>query len=1200
MPVMNAEGTDDARLTAVREHLERKALVEFLPRQRWFARKARTISSLRIVDETRLGELAAGLVLFLVETTYREGGADTYFVPLVVCGPTSVATASNDPRVRVVSRFDHADGTITLFDGLSVPEAGRALLTAMEQGSTLPTREGRIRTSTTSAYPAARGPASQSLQVIPIIVEQSNSAVVFGDRLILKVFRRVEPGVNPDLEIGRFLTERTSFEHVPVTAGAFEYDRAGSEPATLAILQGLVKHEGSGWDFALRQLRAYFARVRDRTDQEAPTATESCSIFELAREPIPNSASVVMADDLAAARLLGTRTAELHLALASDSVDPNFAPEPLQFEDFATLRDDIREQSREVQEGLRRRLQDFGPDVQPAAQRALDEAGRLLVSLGHDSEHVPNACKIRCHGDYHLGQVLRTRVDFVILDFEGEPARPIAKRREKQSPIKDVVGMLRSFDYAAFAAVFEATRDRPSDIPRLMPWARAWQTWTSVEFLKSYRETVGESPILPRESTDLSAIFRHFTLDKTLYELSYEINNRPDWVRIPLQGILTLIDESMRERSTSASSVAPSAGTRTQNVSSPWLSDFDLHLLTEGTHLRSYEKLGAHVTECDGARGVKFAVWAPNARSVAVTGDFNGWNANADLMTPRWPLGVWEQFIPGIGPGTRYKYAITSQVDGYEIDKADPYGFAAEVRPQTASIVADLSTYAWGDGQWMHGRAQANSLGAPVSIYEVHLGSWMRVPEEGNRWLTYKELAQKLAVYVKHVGFTHVEFLPLAEHPFDGSWGYQPVGYYAPTSRYGTPADFMELVDVLHQNGIGVILDWVPAHFPDDAHGLSYFDGTHLYEHADPRQGKHKDWNTFIFNFGRPQVANFLISNALFWLDKYHIDGLRVDAVASMLYLDYSRREGEWIPNQFGGRENLEAIALLRRVNETVHAEFPGALTIAEESTAWPMVTRPTTVGGLGFDLKWDMGWMHDTLAYFAIDPIERKLQHDKLTFRGLYAFTENFVLPLSHDEVVYGKRSLVGKMPGDAWQKFASVRLLLGWMFAQPGKKLLFMGDELGQWREWNHDVSLDWHLLHEPLHEGLQRWVRDLNTLYRGEPALHQLDCHPAGFTWADCNDREQSVVSLFRKGRDAQPVVLFVANFTPVPRHNYRVGVPFAGFWEEILNGDAEIYRGSGQGNIGGAKTTPVHWHGHPQSVNLVLPPLAAIALRFRATS
>jgi 1,4-alpha-glucan branching enzyme len=627
------------------------------------------------------------------------------------------------------------------------------------------------------------------------------------------------------------------------------------------------------------------------------------------------------------------------------------------------------------------------------------------------------------------------------------------------------------------------------------------------------------------------------------------------------------------------------------------LTDFDLHLWAEGTHTRAYDKLGAHVVSDDGVnKGTQFAVWAPNAKAVSVIGDFNGWSAAADPMSPR-GAGVWERFVPGVGPGSLYKYAITSEVECYRVNKADPYGFAAELTPRTASKVWDIEGYAWGDQAWLDRRKGAQSLGAPISIYEVHLGSWMRVREQNDRPLTYRELAPRLADHATAMGFTHVELLPVAEHPFDGSWGYQSVGYFAPTSRFGTPHDFMYLIDTLHQRGLGVILDWVPAHFPKDEHGLGFFDGTHLYEDPDPRRGLHQDWDTYIFNFGRPGVANFLISNALFWLDKYHVDGLRVDAVASMLHLDYSRKSGEWVPNQFGGRENLEAITLLRRFNERVHADFPDALTFAEDSTAWPMVSRPTNMGGLGFDYKWDLGWMHDTLSFMSQDPIERKNHHNLLTFRMLYAFSENYVLPLSHDEVVYGKRSLLNKMPGDAWQKFANLRLLFGYMFAQPGKKLMFMGDEFGQFNEWNHDASLDWHLLDEPLHQGLKRWVRDLNTVYRGEPPFHELDCHPDGFAWVDCNDVAQSVLSLLRKGHSSDDQILIVCNFTPIPRHNYRVGAPRPGLWEEILNSDAPMYGGSGQGNIGGAETTPVAWHGHPQSLNLTLPPLAMVAFRKR---
>ncbi len=624
------------------------------------------------------------------------------------------------------------------------------------------------------------------------------------------------------------------------------------------------------------------------------------------------------------------------------------------------------------------------------------------------------------------------------------------------------------------------------------------------------------------------------------------------------------------------------------------LTDQDFYLFNEGSHYRIYEKIGAHLTQFDGVKGTVFSVWAPNARRVSVIGSFNGWNPQSHQLQPRGSSGIWEGFIPGVEKGTVYKFHVASQHHGHRADKADPIAFHAEKPPRTASIVWDLD-YAWNDADWLQTRTKANSLHAPMSIYEVHLGSWMRVAEEHHRPLTYREIAPRLAEYVNRIGFTHVELLPVMEHPFYGSWGYQTTGYFAPTARYGTPQDFMYLVDVLHQHGIGVILDWVPSHFPSDGHGLAYFDGTHLFEHSDSRQGFHPDWKTHIFNYGRTEVRSFLMSSAMFWLDKYHVDGLRVDAVASMLYLDYSRKPGEWIPNQYGGRENLEAIDFLRRFNLEAYKEHPEIQTFAEESTAYPMVSRPVHLGGLGFGLKWDMGWMHDTLEYFHQDPIHRQYHHNKLTFRMLYSFQENFVLPLSHDEVVHGKGSLIGKMPGDEWQRFANLRLLFGYMFAQPGKKLLFMGGEFGQYSEWSHDRSLDWHLLDYPLHRGITSWLEQLNRFYRQESALHFFDNEPQGFEWVDCNDAPASIVSLLRKGRSENDTVLVVCNFTPVPRLGYRVGVPQGGYWRELLNSDATVYGGSGMGNMGGAEARPEPVHGRPYSLRLTLPPLGALFLK-----
>jgi 1,4-alpha-glucan branching enzyme len=624
------------------------------------------------------------------------------------------------------------------------------------------------------------------------------------------------------------------------------------------------------------------------------------------------------------------------------------------------------------------------------------------------------------------------------------------------------------------------------------------------------------------------------------------------------------------------------------------LGDHDLHLFNEGTHTRLYEKLGAHPgADASGKEGVHFTVWAPNAERVSVVGDWNGWDGTTNPMRAVGQSGLWHTFVPGIRRGALYKYRIRSRERGYAVDKADPFAFRSEVPPATGSVVWDLE-YRWGDGAWMKDRAARNALAAPMSIYEVHLGSWRR--GEGGRILGYREIAPLLAEYVKELGFTHVEFLPVMEHPFYGSWGYQCTGFFAPTSRYGSPQDFMFLVDHLHQNGIGVILDWVPSHFPSDEHGLVYFDGTHLYEHADPRQGFHPDWGSLIFNYGRHEVRSFLLSSAFFWLDRFHADGLRVDAVASMLYLDYSRKEGKWIPNRHGGRENLEAISFLRQMNEMIYADFPDVQTMAEESTSWPMVSRPVHLGGLGFGLKWDMGWMHDTLSFMGHDPIHRKWHHRNLSFRMLYAWHENFVLPLSHDEVVHMKGSLLGRMPGDAWRKFANLRLLLAYQFAQPGKKLLFMGGEFGQGPEWNHDTGLEWHQLGIAQHQGVRRWTADLAGAYRREACLHQFDCRPEGFEWIDADDAENSVVSFLRRGSSKDEMVLVVANFTPIPRPNYRVGVPEGGIWEEFLNSDAEIYGGSGQGNLGAVEASPARCHGRPYSLNLLVPPLAAIFLKW----
>jgi len=635
-------------------------------------------------------------------------------------------------------------------------------------------------------------------------------------------------------------------------------------------------------------------------------------------------------------------------------------------------------------------------------------------------------------------------------------------------------------------------------------------------------------------------------------------------------------------------------------------SDFDLYLFGQGKHYRIYEKMGAHPRTVNGVAGVNFAVWAPHALAVSVVGDFNGWNRSANPMHRRHnDLGVWECFVPGLQVGALYKYAIYSSVNNYTVEKTDPYGFAAELRPKTASIVTDIHRHTWQDSDWMEHRGERQQLDSPISIYEVHLGSWKHIPErhvegaeEEDRFLTYRELAVELAAYVKDMGFTHIELLPITEYPYDGSWGYQVTGYYAPTSRFGTPEDFQFFVDYLHQQGIGIILDWVPSHFPKDGHALNYFDGTHLYEYADTRKGEHKEWGTLVFDYGRSEVRNFLIANALFWLRGYHIDGLRVDAVASMLYLDYLRKPGEWIANQYGGREHLEAVDFLRQLNEAVYAEQPGTLTIAEESTSWPLVSRPTYVGGLGFSMKWNMGWMHDMLHYMHMDPIHRRFHQNDITFSLMYAYSENFILPLSHDEVVHIKGSMINKMTGDLWQRFANLRAFYGYMWGHPGKKLLFMGAEFGQWSEWNYKESLDWHLLQppsDPRHAQLRSFVRDLNHLYMQEPALSELDTNPEGFSWIDCHDSENSVISFQRRGKKEADTLVFICNFTPVVRYDYRLGVPHEGVYREILNSDITHYGGSGVVNMQPMPSTLGNWQECSHSILLTLPPLATVVLK-----
>ena len=642
--------------------------------------------------------------------------------------------------------------------------------------------------------------------------------------------------------------------------------------------------------------------------------------------------------------------------------------------------------------------------------------------------------------------------------------------------------------------------------------------------------------------------------------------------------------------------VLGSAGEAAMNVPSA-LGEMDLHLFREGNHFRVYNCLGAHLTAIEGVNGVHFAVWAPNAKAISLIGSFNGWDGRQHNLKRTSESGIWELFVPNIGAGALYKFRVTDQA-GNQVDKSDPYGFQSEVPPRTASIVCDLTAFQWSDQAWLEQREKNKSLDKPISVYEVHLGSWRQNEGDGPGWMNYRELAHQLVDYCTEMGFTHLELMPVSEHPFTGSWGYQTVGYFAATSRYGTPEDLMYFIDYCHMHGLGVIIDWVPAHFPKDGHGLAKFDGTHLYEHADPKQGYHPDWDTLIFNYGRSEVRNFLISNAMFWFEKYHIDGIRVDAVASMLYLDYSRKEGEWVPNRFGGRENLEAIEFLKTMNEQVHGAFPGTLTIAEESTAWGGVSRPTYCGGLGFSIKWNMGWMNDTLRYFRNDPIHRKFHHDELTFSLIYAFSENFMLPFSHDEVVHGKGALLDQMPGDLWQKFANLRLLYSYMWTHPGKKLSFMGNEFGQWTEWDCEKSLDWALLNEESHRGLQKLVSDLNRIYRTERALYEIDFEPSGFDWIDCMSREQSLIAYHRRSRNQDESIVVCCNFTPVVHTQHRLGVPEPGTYREIFNSDSNFYGGTNVGNGLPLTSETISAHGREHSIEISVPPLGVSIFKLQS--
>ena len=1190
------------------------ALAAWLPSQRWFAGKARTLRTVTLPDVAAVaGSGGTRLLDVLADVDFTDGHTERYQVPLA-------APTADIPASLVVGDSGLADAT-------AVAPAARLLAQL-----TLSPKKHRTDAGATVVGRPVDGQDVTLGDPRRLSAEQSNTSVVYGDSHILKVFRRVETGVNPDVAVTRALTEH-GFGNVPRQHGALELLSGQGSATALAVLSDFVAGGQEGWALAVTDVAR---RADPGSSPFLPTLTD-----------------------------LGAAIATMHDTLAA-AFGTGRAPG-----DAATWMTGMREQAERVLATAAR----LAPG---AARPVLERRGELLARLAQLAPHTAEGAAIRIHGDLHLGQVLRDpRGSWQILDFEGEPSRSLAERSTPSAPLRDIAGMLRSFDYAAATAAVGGP---------LPPESEAWRDAARQRFLDGYLATVDRERLLPAD-TALHAQLAAFELDKAIYELGYELANRPTWVPIPVGGILRVLDDPTpgrrqdmaRTRSSRASTptdwhASPAdveaivAGThrdphrllgaheaadgavvrawrpdaeRVEVVVEgaepveaerradegffearlpalpkardyrlrvgypdggtfelydpyafwPTFGEVDLHLAGEGRHEELWRRMGAHVGEVDGVAGTSFAVWAPAAKSVRVVGDFNSWDGRLHPLRLLGGSGIWELFLPEVGAGAYYKYEIVT-AEGHLVTRADPYAFATDVPPGTASRV-HASTYTWSDAEWFTNRRERRPSEAPVSVYEVHLGSWRH---QDGRPMTYRELAPALADHVSELGFTHVELLPVAEHPFGGSWGYQVTGYFAPTARFGDPDDFRFFIDHLHQRDIGVIVDWVPAHFPKDEWALARFDGTALYEHADPRQGEHPDWGTLVFNFGRNEVRNFLIANALYWLE-LHVDGLRVDAVATMLYLDYSREEGEWVPNVFGGRENLEAVSFLSELNRTVYGRNPDVLMIAEESTAWPGVSRPVHLGGLGFGFKWNMGWMHDTLEYCSHDSIHRRYHHHQLTFGLLYAWSENYILPISHDEVVHGKRSLLDKMPGDRWQKFANLRALYGYMWAHPGKQLLFMGCEFGQWREWSEERELDWYLLGEEDHVGLTRLVGDLNTVYRDQPALWQLDTEPAGFSWIDANNADDNLLSFVRWGREGVPPLVCISNFAPVPRHGVRLGLPFAGEYVEVLNTDADRYTGGNVGNLGVVVAEDLEWHGLPASAEITVPPLATLWLRPR---
>ncbi|MGI9017749.1 MAG: 1,4-alpha-glucan branching protein GlgB [Euzebya sp.] len=1175
-------------------------LAAWLAGRRWFSGKDRPLSGATVIDTAAIGTEPA-VWLAIIQATYDDSGAANRWLLVLTRAPERTTTA-----------LGHVDG-VPVVELDDQPGTAASLLSAVQAGTAIRTQAGADLEARSLGLPLA----GIGDTVRKMGVEQSNTSVVVGEQAVVKVIRKIEPGPNPDVEINEELT-RAGFQGIPPLLGSITgpYDEA------MVVVSRFVTGARGAWELAVEEASGL----------------------------VDHGIAGGMVD-------LGGLTARLHGSLRS-----LFATVVSTAADGTRWRAGLRSDAQRTRSILAAAAPDAAAAVTTAVEEVVGEAPAALGLLQ------------RIHGDYHLGQVLRDADgNWQILDFEGEPARPIAERRLPANPAKDVAGMLRSLDYARAQAV------APGADPTQ---AAAWAARARNHFLDGYAAADTGTPDSGAGDT-VRPWLRAFEVEKLLYEIRYEAANRPQWLSIPLAALgIAQPDQGHGPSTDTSADLAPNDkaalaggslhephrllgyhqdedayvvrawrpgadavaylpdpdakpmgcqevepglfearverepqvgayrlrvayGPDTYDLVDPYsfppsLGDVDRHLLAEGRHEQAWTVMGANRRTMSDIQGVAFAVWAPNARAVRVVGDFNSWDGRLHPMRSLGSSGIWELFLPDVADGAAYKYELVT-AEGAVATRADPWAKWSQVPPGTASrVFTSEIVRATAESDLQGGRGA--SVESPVSTYEVHLGSWRHRDAQP---LSYREFAEELGAYITRLGFTHVEFLPVAEHPFGGSWGYQVTGQFAPTSRYGSPDDFRFMVDHLHALGIGVIVDWVPAHFPRDEWALRRFDGTALYEHADPRLGEHPDWGTMVFNYGRLEVRNFLVASALFWLESMGVDGLRVDAVASMLYLDYSRKAGEWVPNEFGGRENLRAVELLQEVNATAYKRNPDTFIIAEESTAWPGVTRPTHLGGLGFGFKWNMGWMNDTLAYFAKEPIYRRWHHNQMTFGLMYAFSENFVLPLSHDEVVHGKGSLLGKMPGDRWQQFANLRALYGWMWAHPGKQLLFMGQEFGQAREWSEERELDWFLLEDTAtdepnrHAALQDLVADLNSVYRANPALWRRDNQPEGFGWIDANNADDNLLSFVRHGATGDPDVAVIANLSPTPYHDVRFGLPSAGHWQEILNTDAEIYGGSNVGNMGGVSATADPWHGRPASALITCPPLAVVWLQGPAT-